>query len=332
MPPPNLNWKFLGRTQFATGSLTGAHAALNALGLKTVYPDGTARTPGTGSAWTWTLRVNAGINEAVTGVPPTNALGWTHIIAGTSAITPLAASLCPPDTLAQNNAVLIGMNRNTTGAYTTWNSATPFTTAGTFTGYWHVTPDFASTNTILVWESQEACIIQYADGIGGMSMAVFGAWIDPLEYVAGTTCETDERLYAMSASGFNAPTPSTWLSTNNLSTGILGNFGAANRNSHTGYVTPGTATVAGNYLFRFGLFSNTTYWPSYQSGSRDGTPVIVPFSFTNTATGAFIGETRDFGVVPDQLSGTALYDQYGLKGWAAGYSPVIAGDCVLLKV
>jgi hypothetical protein len=330
--PPNLNWKYVGTQGFATGNIAAAHGAVNTLGAKTVYPDGTARTPGSGSAWTWTLRVNAGVNEAVTGVPPVNALLWTHIIAGTSAITPLAASLCPPDTLAQNNAVMIGMNRNTTGAYTTWNSATPFTTAGTFTGYWHVTPDFGTTNTILVWESQEACIIQYADGIGNMSMAVFGAWIDPLEYVAGTTCETDERLYAMSASGFVGPTPATWLSTNNATTGILGNFGAANRNSHTGYVTPGTATVAGNYLFRFGLFTNTTYWPSYQSGSRDGTPVIIPFSFTNTATGAFVGETRDFGITPDQLSGAALYDQYGLKGWSCGYSPVLAGDCVLLKV
>jgi hypothetical protein len=330
--PPNLNWKYVGTQGFATGNIAAAHGAVNTLGAKTTYPDGTARTPGSGSAWTWTLRVNAGVNEAVTGVPPVNALLWTHIIAGMSATTPLAASLCPPDTLGQNNAVVVGMNRNTTGAYTTWNSATPFTTAGTFTGYWHVTIDFATYNQVVMWESQEACILQYVTSAGTSSAAVFGAWIDPLEYVAGTTCETDERLYAMSASGYLGVIPATWLSTNNLNVGTVGNFGAANRNSHTGYVTPGTNTVANNYLFRFGLFSNTTYWPSFQAGSRDGTPIVVPFSFTNTVSGAFVGETRDFGVIPDQISSSALYDQFGLKGWVFGYSTSSTGDSLMLKV
>ena len=329
--PPNLNWKYVGTQNFATGSLTAAHAALNTLGAKTVYPDGTVRTPGSGSAWTWTLRVNAGVNEAVTGVPPVNALLFTHIIAGTSATTPLAASLCPPDTLGQNNAVLVGMNRNTTGAYTTWNSATPFTTAGTFTGYWHVTIDFATYNQVILWESQEACIVQYLTNLGTASAAIFGAWIDPLEYVAGTTCETDERLYGMSNTGYTGVMPQSWLSTNAAATGFIGNMGAANRNSHTGYVSPGTNTVAGNFLLRFGVFSNTTYWPSFQSYSRDGTTVVVPFAMTNSTSGAFIGETRDFGVIPDQLSASALYDQFGLEGWVFGYNNTATGDTLLLK-
>jgi len=89
--------------------------------------------------------------------------------------------------------------------------------------------------------------------------------------------------------------------------------------------------VAGNYLTRFGIFSNTTYWPSFQSYSRDGTTVVVPFAMTNSTSGAFIGETRDFGVIPDQLSATALYDQFGLEGWVFGYNNTATGDTLLLK-
>lgn len=338
--PPALNWKFLGAQPFAASNIAASHGALFTLGSRTTYPDGSARTAGTGSAWTWTLRVNAGVNEAVTGVPPaaSNPFNWTYIVAGTAGTAAINASMCAPNISSVANCITVGMNRNTTGAYTTWNSATPFTTAGTFTGYWPATAVFSAIafDNVAVWEGQDACLIlYYSSTTGQVGAAIMGAWIDPVEYVVGTTCETDERLYGMATSGSSSVVVSTWLATNNAASGFLGNFSATNRHATTGYITPGTATLAGNGLYRFDLFTQTSMYPSIQSCSRDGSPVIVPFGFTNVSTGRFVGQTRNFGVGPYLLTNAGLYDKnspvFGVSGWIAnpGFSGV--GPSLLMK-
>jgi len=333
MAPPALNWKFLGTRNFS--GIAGAHDAVAALGALTSYPNGEARNPGTGSAWTWTIRKTGATSVAVTGVPPVNALNFTYILAGETGVAPILASRLAPDTGSIAGCINIGMNRNTTGAYTTWNSATPFTTAGTFSGYWYATRVFAFPyGAVLMWEAQDACIVQYTltvgPSVGLSSGAVFGAWIDPQEYVVGTTCETDERLYAMSNTGQGDFIPTAWLSTNSSAGGFLGNHATTAGDAHCGYFTPGAATI--NPARRFGVFSNTNYWPSGQSGSRDGTIVPVPFGLTNVATGAYIGRAREMGVIPFNSSGVGVYDQVGLKGWTTGYATAYASHNVMLKV
>ena len=336
MPLPALNWRFVGMKYFASGSIQGAHAALADLGARTTYPDGTARTPGSGSAWTWTLRTASGVNTAVTGVPPLNPLGWAYILAGQDATLPVAGARLAPDT-GKNGAIVLGMNRNTVGAWSGWNSATPFTTAGTFTGYWNVTNTVSSLaySAVLLWESQEACFVQYAADLNGpgynSSGAVFGAWVDPLEYVVGTTCETDNRLYAMSGSGAVDSTwiPTNWAATNSATTGFAGSYSSTANAAHTGYIVPGGVTV--NPAVRYGLASS---WPSLQAAALDGTPVGVPFSLSTlsgAAIGAYLGEARSMAFIPDQISGVGVLDKDGRKGWVMGYSTSRSGDCVLLK-
>lgn len=335
--PPALNWKYVGTQTFAAGTISASHAALAALGAKTTYPDGTARTPGTGSAWTWTLRSTAGTNDAVTGVPPaaTNTFNWAYIVAGSASTAASNATMCSPHISSVANCITVGMNRNTTGAYTTWNSTTPFTTAGQFTGYWPATVTFVTTfDTVVMWEAQDSCLILYAVSSSGQSGgAMMGGWIDPVVEVPGTTCETDGRLYGLTASGSNSVIPSTWLSTNNAAGGFLGNYSATNRYASTGYITPGTSTLAGNNLYRFDLFGSA--WPSVTSASRDGSPIIVPFGFTNVSTGRFVGQTRSFGVGPYLVNGAGLYDKTsvysGINGWIANPSTSGVGPSLLLR-
>lgn len=361
MPLPALNWKYVGARTFLSSASNGstiasAHNALAALGALTQYPDGTVRTPGSGSAWTWNARTNAGITEAVTGVPPaaTNPFNFTYIIAGTAATAPTAGARAAPDAGASEvNTILAGMNRNTTGAYTTWNSATPFTNAG-FTGYWYAANYYTNSLNfpymVQLYESQEACIVLYRNYVNGVSAVIMGAWLDPLEYVNGTTCETDGRIYALSTSGGGLgldsnTVPATWLTTNNASTGMIGAHSATARQPHCGYIPPGatpnTSTLSSNAAFRFGTFplaASNVYGPSVLSGSRDGSPVVVPLSLVNVATGAFIGQMRQIGMIPDQPAGTAVMDGTTIEGWAFSSSTqssatynAFTGDTILLK-
>lgn len=339
--PPSLNWKYVGAQTFTAGSISASHAAVAALGARTTYPDGTARAAGTGSAWTWTLRSTAGVNDAVTGAPPSasNPFTWNYILSGTVGTAAINAAMCSPHTSSVANCITVGMNRNTSGAWGNWNSTNPFTTAGQFTGYWPATTVFTTTvfDSVLLWEGQDSCFVLYvASGSGQTSGAVMGAWIDPVEYVVGTTCETDERLYGIAASGSTAVVPATWLTTNNATSGFLGTYNATNRSASTGYITPGTSTLAGNNLYRFDLFSGAgSYWPYLQSSARDGTPIVVPFGFTNVSTGNFVGQTRSMGVGPYLLSGAALYDvlsvSFGVSGWIANPSTSGVGPSLLLK-
>ena len=75
MPLPALNWRFVGGLAFTPGSINAGLDALYTLGTATTYADGTTRTPGTGSAWTW-LREVSGVTVAAYGNPPTNALNF----------------------------------------------------------------------------------------------------------------------------------------------------------------------------------------------------------------------------------------------------------------
>ena len=48
-----LNWKYVGAATFTVNNIAACLDAIYTLGQATTYANGAARTPGTGSAWTW---------------------------------------------------------------------------------------------------------------------------------------------------------------------------------------------------------------------------------------------------------------------------------------
>lgn len=311
----SLTWKFVGTQSFTSG-IAASHDAVYTLGTATVYADGAARTPGSGSAWTWLRQQITGTTVAAYGVPPTNALAMSYIIGGDAATTsyPLAA----PDAAGQANTVVCGMNR-ASGAFTTWAGAQPFTSG--FSGYWRGTRSFGTIayDNVAMWESQEACILQYGLSSSGVtSVVAFGALLDPLSTDSGT-CESDGRLYVLSGSGSAVTISNTFLAT---TTEPPMSYVGTSGNTHTGVFTPGTTT-----LIATSRLQALTVTSAFLSLS--GNIVRVPLVYTNTS-GAFVGESRGFYVVRDAQSRLAWSNLGVTLGYVLGASTSASADALLL--
>lgn len=304
MPLPALNWRYVGAQNFTTG-IANSHNAVYTLGTATTYADGSARTPGSGSAWTWQRDQTGGTTIAIYGAPPTNALNFQYILGGTPTTTTF--TMAAPDTgTSAANIVVVGMNRNA-GAYTTWTSTTPFTTASSFSQYWNATRSFATVayDTVAMWESQEGCIIQYGlISTGVTSTAMIGALIDPLTYTVGTTCETDQRLYCFAGTGSNTTTSNTWQQfqdTDSMLFGGLGTVGSA----HATTFTPGTNSLITGVQSLAKMYANTNA-TTFVSLNGDIPRIPVYASFRNSTGNTFIGQWREVNIIRNAISRQVL--------------------------
>jgi hypothetical protein len=324
MANPTLNWRYVGSVSFVSSISTGIDTVYS-LGQNTTYADGSARTPGTGSAWTWNREVS-GVTVAAYGVPPTNALGFSYIIGGTSGAS--AYTFLTPDTVTLVNCIVYGMNRSS-GAYTTWTSATPFTSAG-FSGYWRGTRAFSAVayDSVSMWESQEGCILQWALAASGVTSTVgFGALFDPLSSAAGNA-ESDGRIYSMWGGGSTSNTASGWAGQGLASDGgawATGN--AAAGNTHAGTFAPGTAVMiggAGAQTTRFGNFSPTNTFTSI-----NGDIARVPVCLVSTG-GNFLGQSRQWFLTKDAQSRLAWQNGATTIGYIWGSTTNSQTDAVVM--
>jgi hypothetical protein len=320
---PTLNWKYVGAV-FPTSSISTALDAVHTLGTATTYADGTARVPGTGSAWTW-LREVSGVTVAAYGAPPVNALGFRYIVGGT--VGAVAYPFGNPDVATQVNTLVYGMNR-ASGAFSSWANAQPFTSG--FSGYWRGTRAFSivAYNTVLMWESQEGCAIQFAVASSGVTSSVqFGALFDPLSAAAGN-CESDGRLYSMCGTGSATTVATNWLSTTNF--GAWGEGNGVSSEVHAGVFAPGTAVMFGGAGAQTKRFGNFTLSPSGNFGSVVGDVPRVPLCIVSTA-GAFLGQGRGIYIARREFfSGTTIRDGAAAVGYLYSASLTANAGGVLL--
>ena len=168
-------------------TLDAIYTALTAV----TYYDGSARTPGSGSAWT-AARYQTGTpkTEAVYCSPVVGTLNHRAIFAGSaSAKTPTMAS---PDTWG-TNVVLYGLAKNA-GAYNAWDNAAPFT-SGQWPGYYRLTSS-TTINKVYVFECAESlCVVAESSG-GVVFCCLLGALFDPYT-TAALSAESDGRRYGM---------------------------------------------------------------------------------------------------------------------------------------
>lgn len=324
MANPTLNWRYVGARTFVSG-IDASHDAVYTLGTSATYADGSARVPGTGSAWTWNREVS-GVTVSAYGTPPTNALSFSYIVAGTVAAG--AYTVLLPDSGTVGNLVVVGMNRNS-GAYTTWTSATPFTSASSFSGYWRGTRVFSAVayDSVAMWESQEGCVLQYGNAASGSTSTIaFGALIDPLS-TASTNAESDGRLYMMWCSGGSTVTASNWAGS--VADGSAWGQGVNTTSLlHSGVFAPGTNVMiggAGQQTARFGTFSPTTTFTS-----TNGDIARVPISVTSNVTGNFLGQSRQWYITKDSTSRLTWQNGGTVIGYIWAPSLTASGDAVVL--
>jgi hypothetical protein len=323
MPLSPLNWRLLQpRTVNVGYNINDLINTVYVIGQDTTYADGTTRTPGSGSAWTWTRdqALTPGVTTAAIGVPPTNALNLAYIVAGdVTARTPTMNT----DARA-TDAVYIGMNKNS-GAYSSWVSASPMT-GGQFSGFVRntgPTPLGSATTplTVIMIESQEGfvAIFSRADN-GSESMIGGGALIDPLSSGAANG-ETDGRIYSYFTSGSTAFVASTWLANGAGPFNSLTSAGDA----HWYTFNVGAVGTTRNTV-KMGNFTGLTTSLAAPSGEIPNIPLSAYFS----ATGQYAGQYRQIGITRNNVSGAAQEQQGTSKGITFGYSAQLIGPAVLL--
>ena len=326
MANPTLNWRYVGTLTFVS-AINNALDSVYTLGTSATYADGSARTPGTGSAWTWAREVS-GVTVAAYGIPPTNALGFNYIIGGTSGAS--AYTFLAPDTATLANCIVYGMNRSS-GAFTTWTSATPFTNAG-FSGYWRGTRAFASLayDSVSMWESQEGCVLQFANAAAGSTSSIgLGALFDPLS-TAALNAESDGRLYTMWGSGSLLVTNGGWaqVTLGSDATAWAGSAGASA--CHAGTFIPNTTVMlggtaaAGSQTYRFGSFAATTTFTS-----TNGDIARAPLSAWN-GVGTYIGQSRQWFITKDSISRLTWTNGATVIGYIWSSSLLSTNDAIVM--
>ena len=256
MPLTALTWKQLP-TQ--TGVYNSPPLALNAIYTaftSATYADGSARTPGSGVAWTAT-RYQAGgtTTEAVYFAPVGSTLNSYSVIAGAALAQASAAYAALSGAAA--NVLYVGTGKNVTGGSpyaANWyaNAGSPFT-SGQFTGYMRTgitNSTLVASTSIRCYESQDAVmIISEYNGTVAWS-AVMGAFVDPNS--ASSACaESDGKLYGAAVGPSHSTTPTTAVGY------LVGFFTASNGpfsndrflNAYPALIQSGSIWSAQNYLF-----------------------------------------------------------------------------------
>lgn len=314
MPLPTLNWRRLAPVTLAANNVNDALNAIYTAGTALTYADGSARTPGVDCAWTWsrdtTNAIQPGATTAVWGTPPTSFPGVTNpgtvlpqtvIWAGSTtapgANTPMWLAAANQDARTANMVYVA--NCVNPGAYSNWNSATPFT-SGDFTGYANamVLPTTAVWGQMQMYESQECVIVQFWRGAANVqtSISFSGAYIDP-----GTTssliCETDGRMYGLATSGANNYNSATFLSA--TADALLYETNIAN-NSRMGVKRGGLSAYA--FIRRFGTFAPTT-----GTVSRGLDVAMMPI-YAESTSANFLSpmRLREMYIVRDAISGREI--------------------------
>ena len=169
----------------------------------TTYSDGSARafTGAGATGWTWTRYQNGGVTEALYATPANGTMAQRVILAGRATAPTPSPTMISPDTFASAASQLLISHQMSAGAFTTWNSATPFTNAR-FMGYTRAMTNTATfaTAAACVYETQETIVVEILTNGTGVQFALAGAIYDP-ETTAAAAGETDGRRYGVVVCG-----------------------------------------------------------------------------------------------------------------------------------
>lgn len=319
-----LNWKKTAPVNVAASTVAGQLDALYSCLTKTTYEDGSARSAGSGSAWTAGRYQIAGpVTEAVYCTPPTGTIAHRLIFAGsTTAKTPTMAT---PDTWA-TNCVLAGLAKNA-GAFNAWDNAAPFT-SGQFYGYWRATSTGAGTwSRVWIIESQEALFVVFELTTGVCYAVLGGAYLDPESSTSGS-CESDGARYGLAVSGSGIAWTAAAFQTGNS---FLG-YSATIAQYH--HMVADVGAVATFATAKLGLLLNGNSITGLKN--QAGEAAVIPFpivGFSGTPNDYFFGVTRQFGMRGSVVSGTKRTNTSAvIQFYNASYSTVSAGDGLGFKV
>lgn len=335
MPLPTQNWRAVTPVALASGTTVSTLDTLYTIGQSGTYSDGSGRTPGTGSAWTWARQQPLGVTEACWGVPPTNALNMGYIVAGsaTAGLTPQMMSGI--DSYANNN-ILIAMNKNSgspVNLVNAWNVAGPTNPfgAGQFSGY-NLGGTSTTNGTMYYWECQEAFIVQVVSAAGASYVFGGGAFIDP--YSTGTgNAESDGRLYSIISTGSGRTWATTWSAS-----GLDNSYGAfkgrdlagKGLNSRFSVFNVGAVNTCRQAMMAQYITTATSYL------APGGEVPYLPYSVcasasTNAPAAPFLGELRNIFFTRAAAAGQVVSNGGVVQGYILSPQSTASNTCLVLK-
>ena len=321
MPLPTLNWKRLAPVTLAANNVNAMLDALYAAGTAATYADGSARVPGTGSAWSWAIDTTNALQPGATTAayataPTVTAVNQRIIWAGsTNAPTNMPVYLTDTRLAAVPFCSVVKG-----GTYADWNAATPFT-GGQCLGFARaaVAPATAVWTTMNMWESQEAVAVQWSRAAPNVntSINVCGAFADPGATANG---ESDGRLYGIATTGWNNYCLANfWVATGDS---LFTDSNVANQ-GRCGFFVPGTGNAE-----RYLRLANITVASTFLS--RGGEVPLIPVYLVNAAS-QYPAVLRQIDLTRDTLSNLTLQNAGVPKGYTLGANirTTDADACVL---
>jgi len=316
-----LNWRYVGSAGFASATVAAVLDAVYTLGLAVTYADTTTRTPGSGSAWTWSRYQNVGTTEAAHAIPPLSTLTQKIILAGkATAATPPMAS---PDTWFANT-LMASVVKNA-GAYLAWDNANPFT-SGQFFGYWRAWGTPLGVGSVYLYESQEAVMIVVSTSVGVVYPIMLGAWCDPESPDVTLDAETDGKLYgAMVVGSLSTGLSASWWSQPNTNSLWISDISIGE--AHCGVFTPGAGSIISAERLVSPLSPLTATGMQTRSG-RYGR-AAVGLRMANAPT-SLLGRLREIYMFSDAQTPSRQTNAGSTIGYVVSGSTVAQADAVLL--
>lgn len=324
-----LNWRMLPPQVVTSNNVNSILDLIYAMGISTTYSDGSGRTPGSGSAWTWnrdtTNSYQSGVTTAVYGTPPVDSIGHKVCFAGstTAGVPGYKAYI---DSYVPGT-MMIGVAKNS-GVYGNWTSATtPFTT-GDFTGFVHACRNTASVtfSTVYMYESQEAIIVQMVTSAGAVSEMVAGAFIDPLSSNS-LNAESDGRLYGVTSTGSTSTlSGARWTG----SAQQTFNHAGPNGQGHSAVFVPGAGTVQTTFKLLAGM--NTTLISANLTAKNSDIPrITVPMGYG--VAPYFCGQLRQIYMTRNSGSSNLTWSISGVaQGYVLSASTSLSTEAMVITV
>jgi hypothetical protein len=328
MPLATLNWKLVGTQTLVAPGIAACLDAIHTLGTATTYPDGSTRTPGSGSAWTWTRQQIGGITEACFGAMPyTNAENIRFVVGGSA--TARTYTLLSPDTTSSlTNALLFAMNRGATTVTGNWYDANGAYGSGS-SGFWRGGRPFTTIgfDKITMYENQEEVTILLSRASDGATGAC-GMWsLDPKD-TAASAQESSGRRWMMWGTGSQANPSVTFLQDyfTTTSTGYI-THSTSNAYGHCGIFLIGsnTITAVSRTVGPLGASAFPIGWQT-----TGGKLPIVQDVVIGGANGAAAGVWRAAAYTRQAVGLTTWVDGATVKGYYLGTSTTTATQGLLL--
>lgn len=316
-----LAWRYVGAQSFAAATVAAALDALYTLGLATTYADTTTRTPGSGSAWTWSRYQNAVVTEACYARPPTDTLGLRVILAG-AAVAPVPAQTMAVPDVAAAGTLYATLVKNA-GAFASWNAAAPFTSGQAF-GYWRFWASASGAGTVRLYEGTEAVLVLISASNGNMYAVILGALLDSESPDLVSDSESDGKLYGMITTG-----PTVFIGSSMSTAAAFLDHSVTASQYHAGIFTPGgTALLPMNRRAPANAALTTT-----SLKTRSGRYVRAPYDYRSTASApndASLGRLREISMFADGKTGTKLTNGATTIGYIVSGSASVDQDAIIL--